>query len=140
MLQSQPGKCPNVFVSILVMELGNPYGLLWLVAVPLLLALHWYRRPLPVRRVAGVFLWGTSSEPTVPPPTAFSSQGLRASIVLEIVAVLGFVMLVCDLRFSHGTHAGVPKATADTALCVTICLSLLAVLLAKWHIRPGTHE
>ena len=76
---------------------GAPWGLLGLLAVPTILAIHLFRRRSPPRRVTGLFLWPQ------PAPTAASGRRRerivnQASLWLELLAALALTWWLADLH------------------------------------------
>jgi Ca-activated chloride channel homolog len=78
---------------------ATPLGLLALLAIPAIVAIHLFRRRFPVRLVAGLFLWQT--------PHATPVEGRRLdrlpitlSLVLECLAALALALILAGARLS----------------------------------------
>ena len=115
------------------MQLNNPYGLLALGAIAVLLAINRFARRLPVRRVAGLFLWNVPGDS--PALARNSARRHRWSVVLEIVAVVILAGLASDpiIPGPTGPAGGEPVAAAPVQ--VVMCATLLILLLVNWHIH-----
>lgn len=88
------------------MILGNPWGLLGLLAVPAILAIHLYRRRYQPLTVTGLFLYGA---PTLAPTSGRQRERLRRrlSLICELLAALAATAFLCDLHrddLDHGRH------------------------------------
>lgn len=86
------------------MILGNPWGLLALLAVPAIVALHLFRRRFRPRPVTALFLWGA------PPPTAASGRTwqrlvARGSLVAELLAALALTWWLSDPHLADRERA-----------------------------------
>lgn len=81
------------------MEFANPLGLLGLLALPAILAIHLFHRRFPPRLVAGLHLWGAE----VRVPTAGRKRErlpISASLILELLAALLVTMVLAQPRLS----------------------------------------
>ena len=81
------------------MTFVTPLGLLALLAVPAIVAIHLFRRRYPVRPVAGLFLWQNPRQTPV--------EGRRrdrlpvtASLILECVAAIALALILAGARLS----------------------------------------
>ena len=79
----------------------NPWGLLALLAIPLILLIHLFRRKFPQRRVAGLFLW-SGARREVPPGLLRDRLPYSWSLLLELLAALLLALLLAQPRFSVG--------------------------------------
>jgi hypothetical protein len=82
------------------MYFANPWGLLGLVAIPAIIAIHLYRRRFPRLYVAGAHLWGAE--------TRVADAGRRrdklpftASLLLELLAALLLSLALADPRIEE---------------------------------------
>lgn len=81
------------------MEFANPLGLLGLLALPTIVAIHLFHRRFPPRGVAGLHLWGTE----VRVPTAGRKRErlpISTSLILELLAALLMTMVLAQPRLS----------------------------------------
>ncbi|MBK8978805.1 MAG: VWA domain-containing protein [Planctomycetes bacterium] len=101
------------------MSLGAPLGLLALLAVPVVLVLHLFRRRLPVRRVAGLFLW--APEGLAARAGRKRSRLLRtASLALELLAAIAAALWLAGLQL------GIPDAGRHLVLVLDDSASMQA--------------
>lgn len=84
------------------MYIGNPWGLIGLVAVPVILYIHLFRQRFPPKEIAGLFLWIA--------PRLETRSGERRerlpitlSLILELLAALLLTFLLSDVRV-HARH------------------------------------
>lgn len=82
------------------MIIGNPIGMLALLALPAILAIHFFRQRFRKRPVAGLFLWA--------PPDHDPSSGRRFhrlerswSLLLELLLALLLALHLMDFRFGE---------------------------------------
>ena len=81
------------------MTFTAPLGLLALLAIPLIVAIHLFRRRFPVRPVAGLFLWQIA--PQVPQGGGrISRLPITTSLLLECLAALALALILGGARFS----------------------------------------
>jgi hypothetical protein len=76
---------------------ATPLGLLALVAIPTIVAIHLFRRRFPPRPVAGLFLWQTIRQA----PTEGRKVGplpITASLILECLAALALALILSGAR------------------------------------------
>lgn len=81
------------------MEFANPPGLLGLLALPTIVAIHLFHRRFPPCRVAGLHLWGSE----VRVPTAGRKRErlpFSTSLILELLAALLVTMVLAQPRLS----------------------------------------
>jgi hypothetical protein len=88
------------------MILGNPWGLLALLAIPAILAIHVFRRRFRPIVVTGLFLYGA---PVLAPVAGRQREHLRrrASLLFEILAALAATWFLIDPHFAdrdQGQH------------------------------------
>jgi hypothetical protein len=74
-----------------------PWGLLALLAIPAIVAIHLFRRRFPVRPVAGLFLWQLA-RPRPEQGGRISRLPITASLLLECLAALAFALIVAGAR------------------------------------------
>ena len=86
------------------MTFGAPWGLLGLLAVPVILAIHLLRRRYTPRPIAGLFLYGGVE---ASPASGRKRQRLlwRRSLVLELLAALVATWFLSDLHFASTERA-----------------------------------
>jgi hypothetical protein len=75
--------------------LFNPWGLLGLLAIPAILAIHLFRRRFHPRPVTGLFLYGPAVR-TVSAGRTRQRLLWRASLLAELAAALAFTWYLCD--------------------------------------------
>lgn len=82
------------------MTLGFPFGLLALLAAPVLVGAYFLRRRQPPRTVSALFLWRTPDQRAEAGPRLqrFSRE---ASLLLELLAVLVAALFLADLRWGE---------------------------------------
>jgi len=114
-----------------MIQFANPWGLLALLAVPAIVAIHLFRRRFPRMAVAGAFLWGGETEARDAGRTR-DRLPLTATLLLEVVAatVLALILaqprlgaagrvphlvVVLDDSASMGAARGAGKTVADAA-------------------------
>ena len=116
------------------MYIANPIGLIALLALPAIVWLHVYRPRRPVRRVAGVFLWGTRTTPSGENgrPRPWWSH---SSVWLDFLAGLVLVMLAVDVRFASSSQPDDSAGTLGTVYRVVLCVAVAALLGASWFQR-----
>ncbi len=79
------------------MYFANPWGLLGLLAVPAILAIHFFHRRYPPLVIAGAHLWGIDTEvQTI--GRRFDRLPLSASLFLELLAALLLALLLSQPR------------------------------------------
>jgi hypothetical protein len=81
------------------MMFTTPLGLLALLAIPAIVAIHLFRRRFPVRPVAGLFLWQTL-QPTPVEGRAIAKLPITTSLLLECLAALAFALILAGARVS----------------------------------------
>lgn len=86
------------------MSFGTPLGLLALLGIPAVLALHLYRRRLAQRRVAGLFLW-RSTAPRAEAGRRRTRLQQHASLWLELLAVALLALWLSGLRIGMAAAA-----------------------------------
>jgi hypothetical protein len=91
-----------VFPSML--SFANPWGLLGLLALPTILALHLYQRRFPRMAVAGLHLWGMHADARDAGPKR-ERLPLTASLFLELLAALLLTLVVARPRFEATAKA-----------------------------------
>ena len=76
-----------------------PLGLLALIAVPTVIAIHLFRRRFPNRTVAGLFLWQVLRQ-TPEGGGKVSKLPVTTSLILECIAALALALIVAGARLS----------------------------------------
>jgi hypothetical protein len=78
---------------------ATPLGLLALLAIPAIIAIHLFRRRFPVRRVAGLFLWQLARQ--VPTGGGVPVRlPITTSLILECLAALALALILAGARLS----------------------------------------
>jgi hypothetical protein len=84
------------------MMFATPLGLLALLAIPAIVAIHLFRRRFPPRPVAGLFLWEIARQK----PEGggrISRLPITASLILECLAALALALILAGARISSAT-------------------------------------
>jgi hypothetical protein len=82
------------------MSFANPWGLLALLALPAIAAIHLYHRRFPPLVVAGVHLWGVQHEVRTAGRT-LERLPITASLLLELLAAFLLAMILAQPRFGE---------------------------------------
>lgn len=86
------------------MILGNPFGLLALLALPIIIGIHLFRRRFRPRPVAGLFLYG--HQPQVPASGRTRSRLRRTlSLLCELLAALAITWYLSDPHLADRDQA-----------------------------------
>src|SRR5687768_8613637 len=88
-----------------MLSFANPWGLLALLAVPAIIAIHLYRRRFPRMAVAGTFLWGGETEVRDTGRTR-DRLPLTATLLLELLAATLLALVLAQPRL--GSTGRVP--------------------------------
>ncbi len=81
------------------MIFAAPLGLLALLAIPAIVAIHLFRRRFPVRPVAGLFLWQIGRQ-TPEEGGKIDRLPITASLILECIAALALALILAGARIS----------------------------------------
>ena len=81
------------------MTFAAPLGLLALLAIPAIVAIHLFRRRFPVRPVAGLFLWQIGRQ-TPEGGRKIDRLPITASLILECLAALALALILAGARLS----------------------------------------
>jgi hypothetical protein len=81
------------------MMFATPLGLLALLAIPAIVAIHLFRRRFPVRPVAGLFLWQVIRK-TPEGGGKIARLPITTSLLLECLAALALALILAGARFS----------------------------------------
>jgi Ca-activated chloride channel homolog len=76
-----------------------PWGLLALLGIPAIIAIHMFRRKFPPRPVAGLFLWQTLRQ-TPEGGGKISKLPITASLILECLAALALALILAGARLT----------------------------------------
>jgi Ca-activated chloride channel homolog len=76
-----------------------PLGLLALLAIPAIIAIHLFRRRFPPRPVAGLFLWQVVQQ-TPEGGGRVTRLPITASLILECLAALALALILAGARFT----------------------------------------
>ena len=87
------------------MMFTTPLGLLALLAIPAIVAIHLFRRRFPVRPVAGLFLWQVVRQ-TPEGGGKIARLPITRSLILECLAALALALILAGARLSS---AGVSR-------------------------------
>ena len=77
----------------------SPLGLLALLAIPAIVAIHLFRRRFPPRPVAGLFLWQAVQQ-TPQGGGRISKLPVTASLILECLAALALALILSGARLN----------------------------------------
>ena len=109
-------------------------GLAILLTIPVIVAIYIRRRRLPVRRVAGVFLWQDSAS------SAHQADDLdgwdRRALIRDVLAVIGLTFVACGLTTAEATDTADRANWMVLAGRTLVCVAIAALLLANWRRRP----
>jgi len=81
------------------MIFATPLGLLALLAIPAIVAIHLFRRRFPERSVAGLFLWGPIRQ-TPEGGGRITKLPITRSLILECLAALALALILAGARIS----------------------------------------
>lgn len=81
------------------MIFAAPWGLLALLAIPGIVAIHLFRRRFPPRPVAGLFLWQTLRQ-TPEGGGRITRLPITLSLLLECLAALAFALIIAGARIA----------------------------------------
>jgi hypothetical protein len=81
------------------MIFATPLGLLALLAIPAIVAIHLFRRRFPPRQIAGLFLWQIARQ-TPEGGGKISRLPITASLILECLAALALALILAGARIS----------------------------------------
>jgi hypothetical protein len=99
---------------------ATPFGLLALLAIPAIVAIHLFRRRFPVRHVAGLFLWQMQRQ-TPAEGRRVDKLPITTSLVLECLAALALALILAGARLtSAGTDRHLVALLDDTASMAAI--------------------
>jgi VWA domain-containing protein/aerotolerance regulator-like protein len=84
------------------MIFATPWGLLALLAIPGIVAIHLFRRRFPVRPVAGLFLWQILRQ-TPEGGGRITKLPITTSLLLECLAALALALILAGARISPGS-------------------------------------
>ena len=97
------------------MTFATPLGLLGLVAIPAIVAIHLFRRRFPVRPVAGLFLWQNPRQTPVE-GRRLERLPVTTSLILECLAALALSLILAGARLSSaGTDQHLVVLLDDSA-------------------------
>ena len=82
------------------MYFANPWGLLGLLALPVVIAIHLYHQRFPPLVVAGTHLWGAETEVRAAGRRR-ERLPITASLLLELLAALLLTLVLSQPRFGH---------------------------------------
>lgn len=82
------------------MSFANPYGLLGLAALPVILAIHLYQQRFPPLKVAGLHLWAAESEVRLAGRRR-DRLPITSSLLLELLAALLMTLVISQPRFGE---------------------------------------
>ena len=108
------------------MHLNNPWGLLALLSVPVILAIHLFRQRFPELPIAGSHLWASLTE-VRQAGRRFDRLPLSRSLLFELLAALAVTTALCRPQFQP----------AEKALHLVIVLDDSASMSARPGGRPA---
>lgn len=82
------------------MYFANPWGLLGLLAIPVIVVIHLYHRRYPTLPIAGLHLWGVETHTTTAGRTR-ERLPLTASLIFELFAALLLSLVLADPRWGQ---------------------------------------
>ncbi len=88
------------------MYFANPWGLLGLLALPVIAFIHLYQRRYPPLYVGGLFLWATDTQVRMPGRRR-DRLPITKTLLIELFAALLLTLVLADPRFGEwdkGTH------------------------------------
>ena len=92
-----------------------PLGLLALLAIPAIVAIHLFRRRFPVRPIAGLFLWQIGRQ-TPEGGGKIARLPITVSLILECIAALALALILAGARVSSaGVSAHLVVLLDDSA-------------------------
>ena len=93
----------------------TPLGLLALLAIPAIVAIHLFRRRFPARPVAGLFLWGVVRQ-TPEGGGRVTRLPITRSLILECLAALALALILREGDGERVGHADVDEEVGQGAL------------------------
>jgi hypothetical protein len=84
------------------MTFATPWGLLALVAIPIIVVIHLFRRRFPLRPVAGLFLWQMAQR-SPEGGGRIAPLPITASLLLECLAALALALILAGARLWSAT-------------------------------------
>ena len=87
------------------MTFATPLGLLALLAIPAIVAIHLFRRRFPVRPVAGLFLWQNPRQTPVE-GRRVDRLPITTSLILECLAALALALILAGAHLSSAGGSG----------------------------------
>jgi Ca-activated chloride channel homolog len=84
------------------MIFATPWGLLALLAIPSIIAIHLFRRRFPVRPIAGLFLWQIARQ-TPEGGGRITTLPISTSLLLECLAALALALILAGARVRPST-------------------------------------
>ena len=111
------------------MHLNNPWGLLALLSIPVILAIHLFRQRFPERIVAGTHLWASLTE-VRQAGRRLDRLPLSRSLFFELLAALAVTIVLCRPQFQP----------AEQALHLVVVLDDSASMLSRPAGRPSFVE
>ena len=103
------------------MTFTNPLGLLALLAVPVILAIHLYRRRFPKLAVAGAFLWGGETEVRDAGRTR-DRLPITATLLLELLAATLLALILAGPRLGSASRVAHLIAVLDDSASMAATL------------------
>ncbi len=97
------------------MTFASPLGLLALLAIPAIVAIHLFRRRFPVRPIAGLFLWQVARQ-RPEGGGKIARLPITTSLILECIAALALALILAGARlFPAGDRAHLVVLLDDSA-------------------------
>ena len=108
----------------------SPASLAILLTACVIVTIYTRRHALPVRRVAGVFLWRD------PATVAVRGSGLgnwsRTALTRDLLSVIGLGLLACGLFADEAADTAEGTRWFSVAGRTLVCIAIAALLLANW--------
>ena len=101
------------------MYFANPWGLLGLLALPAVIAIHLYHQRFPPLVVAGTHLWGAETEVRAAGRRR-ERLPITATLLLELLAALLLTMVLSQPRFGHVGEGFISVRMDDSVLHLSI--------------------
>ncbi len=106
-------------------------GLAVLLVLPFLAVFYWRPRRLPVRRVAGVFLWMAPQQTRSGQPRQATGRTWPVTCDIVIVAILA--LLACGIFGTTNEPSEGVGVWRSTTGRLILCVACMALLMANWR-------
>lgn len=114
-----------------VMRFISPASLAVLLTIPVIVAIYIRHRRLPVRQVAGLFLW---LDPAKSAQQAHDLSGWsRSTLIRDVLAVVGLAFVAHGLFTADVTDASERTQWLVVGGRTLVCVAIAALLWANWR-------